>query len=162
MKMNQKGKGQDNYQTPRFLYNHLDSIFDFELDAACENINCLAPFGFYHDNGVNALNESWADLRTFCNPPFSNKDAFIKKAHDEVLHGNCPIVVMILPTLSMTTDAWHSYIHGKFFYQFSYSRYSFIDPATDLPQEGNNSGTTVVYFMKPLPRQSEVRRNERR
>lgn len=162
MQMNQKGKGQDNFQTPGFLFQHLNAMFDFQIDAACDSDNCLIKkggiqHGFVYDQDCDGLNESWENYRVFCNPPYSQKEAWIKKAHDEVLYGDCPVCVMILPTLSMTTEAWHTYIHGKFFYQFSPSRYSFIDPVTGKPRDGNQSGTTVVYFIKPLPKQPSRR-----
>ena len=150
MKMNQNGL--DDYETPMFLFHHLDSIFNFECDAACTSRNSTCDYGFNIDLGQDGLKESWSNYRVFCNPPFSNKADWIKKAHDEVLFGDCPVCVMILPTLSMTTEAWHLYIHGKFFYHFSESRYAFIKPDTRLPDYNNNSGTTVVYFIKRLPK----------
>lgn len=151
-------KGQDNFRTPAFLFNHLNAMFAFELDVACSFEDCLAPRGFCYDKGGNGLIASWGNSRVFCNPPYSQKEAWIEKAHDEVLHGDCPICVMVLPTLSMTTEAWHKYIHGKFFYQFSPSRYSFINPETGRPQDGNQSGTTIVYFMNLLPKQPAKKR----
>lgn len=154
--MTPQGKGRDDYQTPQFLFDHLDRMHDFTLDAACQPHNMLCARGC-----IDGLAQSWANERVFCNPPFSTKDVWIEKAYNEVLHGDCPVCVMILPTLSMTTDAWHQYIHGYFSYQFSPSRYSFINPETGQPDDGNNSGTTVIYFIKPLPRQSAVRRGMR-
>ena len=35
MKMNQKGKGNDNFETPDYIFNQLNKIFDFNLDVAC-------------------------------------------------------------------------------------------------------------------------------
>ena len=89
-------------------------------------------------------------VRCFCNPPFSQKADFIKKAHDEVLNGNCPICVMVLPLNSMDTKAFHQYIQNKFIYEVLEGRISFIDPATNKPKSGNNSGTVIVYFKKKI------------
>ena len=89
MKMNQKGN--DNMMTPGFLYNHLNVMFGFTLDAACDSNNCLAAEGFCYDQGSDGLEKSWLDHVVFCNPPYSQKDYWIKKAHDEVLYGNCPV-----------------------------------------------------------------------
>ena len=33
--MNQKGKGNDNFETPDYIFNQLNKIFDFNLDVAC-------------------------------------------------------------------------------------------------------------------------------
>lgn len=57
MKMNVKGN--DNFRTPQGLYEQLDRIFNFTLDAACTREDCKAPRGLYHDEGVDALEISW-------------------------------------------------------------------------------------------------------
>jgi len=59
MKMNQKGKGNDNFQTPEYIFNQLNEIFNFDIDIACTNKNCLCPKGFYFNKGLNALNTHW-------------------------------------------------------------------------------------------------------
>jgi len=89
-------------------------------------------------------------VRAFCNPPFSQKSEFIEKAYNEVLYGECPICVMILPILAMDTIAWHKYIEGIFHYEVLKGRISFIDPETMQPKSGNNSGTVIVYFKKKI------------
>lgn len=96
MKMNVKGN--DNFRTPQRLYDQLDKIFNFTLDAACTKEDCKAPRGLYHDEGVDALACSWGGERVFCNPPFSKKAEFIAKAYNEVINGECPVVVMVLPS----------------------------------------------------------------
>ena len=86
MKMNVKGN--DNFRTPQGLYEQLDRIFNFTLDAACTREDCKAPRGLYHDEGVDALEISWGGERVFCNPPFSRKAEFIAKAFSEVMQGS--------------------------------------------------------------------------
>ena len=150
MIMNQKGKGNDFFQTPPYIFNQLNKIFNFEIDIACNTQNCLCENGFYHDIGINALNIDWGKNRAFCNPPFSQKAEFIEKAHNEVQNGNCPICVMILPLNSMDTKAWHDFIEGRYHYEVLRGRISFIDPETQKPKSGNNSGTAIVYFKKKI------------
>lgn len=150
MKMNQKGKGNDNFETPVYIYNQLNKIFNFELDVACNSDNCLCNVGFMQNLNIDALKTTWNNYRCFCNPPFSKKGDFIKKAHDEVLYHECPICVMILPLNSMDTRVWHEYIEGKFHYEILQGRISFIDPETKQPKKGNNSGTVIVYFKKKI------------
>src|SRR5699024_7439064 len=105
---------------------------------------------YYFTEQDNALECSWYLERCFCNPPFSKKAEFIEKAYKEVMEGNCPICVMILPLNSMDTAAWHKYIEGKFHYEILEGRISFIDPETKKPKSGNNSGTVIVYFKKKI------------
>lgn len=146
MKMNQKGRGNDNFQTPQHIFNQLDAVFNFNMDVACTLENCLCEKGFYHP--YDALGHDWTNLRCFCNPPFSNKADWIKKADHEVQNNNCPICVMILPSLCMDTKVWHEYIENKYHYEILQGRISFIDPETGKPKSGNNSGTVIVYFKK--------------
>lgn len=41
MKMNQKGKTNDNFETPKYIFEQLNRVFTFTLDAACTKANCL-------------------------------------------------------------------------------------------------------------------------
>ena len=136
-----KTKGQDSFETPFFLFNQLNNRFNFTIDAAA-TINNKKCNNYFTDG----LNTSWVNHRVFCNPPFSTKSAWIKKAHDEILYGLCYMVVMILPTNSMDSTPWHEYVYGKFHYEILKNRVSFINPITGKPQSGNNSGTVMVYF----------------
>lgn len=150
MKMNVKGN--DNFQTPPALFEQLHQIFNFTMDAACTTKNCLCQRGFCQDKGIDALKMSWGGDRVFCNPPFSQKAAFIKKAYDEVINGDCPIVVMVLPSNCHDSKAFQQYIKKNFFYETLAGRVAFIDPTTGKPMKGNNSGTTIVYFKKDITR----------
>lgn len=144
MRMNQKSKSNDCFKTPNYIFTQLDRIFFFEFDAACDVYNCKCPHG-----SPDSLNIEWYE-RTFCNPPFSKKAEFIKKADEEVQAGNCPICVMILPLNCMDTKVWHEVIEGKYHYEILKGRIAFIDPETNKPRKGNNSGTVIVYFKKRI------------
>lgn len=147
MKMNQKGKGNDNFETPDYIFNQLHKIFDFKYDVACTKANKKCFYGLYEEE--NSLNCNWFD-RCFCNPPFSKKIEFIKKADEQVQNGNCSICVMILPLNSMDTKIWHEIIEGRYHYEILKGRIAFIDPETQKPKKGNNSGTVIVYFKKRI------------
>ncbi len=148
MIMNQKGKGNDYFQTPPYIFEQLDNIFNFTCDVACDEKNKKTYIGITEKQ--NSLKIGWGIHRCFCNPPFSKKAEFIKKAYEEVTNGYCPICVMILPLNSMDTVAWHEYIEGKFHYEILKGRIAFIDPETQKPKKGNNSGTVIVYFKKNI------------
>lgn len=149
MKMNQKGKGNDNFETPDYIFNQLNKIFDFNLDVACTPYNAKCVNFISQDD--NALLIKWGEYsRCFCNPPFSKKAEFIKKADYEVQYCNVPIVVMILPLNSMDTKIWHEIIESRYHYEILKGRIAFIDPETQKPKKGNNSGTVIVYFKKRI------------
>lgn len=150
MKMNVKGN--DDFETPEHLFEQLNSIFKFTVDAACTLSNCQCKRGFFFDNGFNGLEESWESERVFCNPPFSNKADWIRKAHNEVQYNGCPICVMILPTNCMESESFQKYVYHNYFFEILKGRVSFIDPQTKQPKSGNNSGTVIVYFKKRIER----------
>ena len=137
-------KGNDYFETPLYIFNQLNRIFHFNMDVACneKNFKCKN----YITEEMNSLGYEWYG-RCFCNPPFSKKAEFIKKAHDEVLNGIC---VMILPLNCMDTKVWHEYIEGKFHYEILKGRISFVNPETNSPKKGNNSGTVIVYFKQKI------------
>lgn len=150
MKMNVKGN--DNFRTPDHIFKQLNDIFNFTLDAACTTEDCKCPSGYCFDTGVDALKMSWGGERVFCNPPFSKKAEFIAKAYNEVVNGECSVVVMVLPSNCMDCRAFHKYIYKQFYYEILEGRVSFIDPTTGKAAKGNNSGTTIVYFKKGITR----------
>ena len=57
MKMNVKGN--DNFRTPDHLFEQLNRIFNFTLDAACTREDCKCNTGYYYDSGIDALKMSW-------------------------------------------------------------------------------------------------------
>ena len=142
--MNQKGHGNDEFETPDSIFKQLDYIFNFQIDAAATLNNKKCPYYF-----PDAMCGEW-NGRTFCNPPFSKKADFIQKAHEEVQQKRCPIVVMILPLNCMDTKVWHEVIEGRYHYEILKGRIAFIDPETKKPRKGNNSGTVIVYFKKRI------------
>ncbi|MBQ8482412.1 MAG: hypothetical protein IJ532_07770 [Alphaproteobacteria bacterium] len=125
-----------------FLISHLTLLAPpptAKHHAACILIRVLTPCK-PHGGGE----------RVFCNPPFSQKAAFIAKAYDEVINGDCAIVVMVLPSNCTDCRAFHQYIYKKFFYEILSGRVSFVDPATGRAAKGNNSGTVIIYFKKDI------------
>ncbi|GEM_PF-6017181 len=148
MNMKNNGKWNDGFKTPPFLFDSLNRVLNFTLDAACESHNCLAPIGLKKDKGEDGLKSSRGH-RVFCNHPFSNKIEWIKKASHEVDDNDCPIVGMILPSNSMSSSVWFSHIYGKYLFEILERRVAFLDE-NNKPSTANNSGTVIVYFKKKL------------
>lgn len=73
MIMNQKGRGNDCFQTPLFIFEQLNKIFNFELDIACTTQNCLTSKGFYHDRDIDALKVNWGGIVHFAIPRLASK-----------------------------------------------------------------------------------------
>jgi phage N-6-adenine-methyltransferase len=96
----------DDRATPPEWFAELHARFHFTLDAAAAPHNTKLPRYFtYEDNG---LAQSWAGERVFCNPPFSNLPAWVKKAHEEA--PRCQLIVLLLPANRCEQKWWHDYI----------------------------------------------------
>lgn len=92
-----------NWETPKWFFNHLNKIFDFELDPCCSKENALCPEFFTQEQ--DGLAQSWANKRVFMNPPYGRGmiDKWVKKAHEEAIKNNA-IVVALLP--ARTDPQW--------------------------------------------------------
>ena len=98
----------DEWSTPQDLFDDLDAVFHFDLDACAsrENAKCRRFFTRKDD----ALAQEWKGV-VWMNPPYGRQIGhFVKKAHDSSLNG--ATVVCLLPART-DTRWWHDYvIHG--------------------------------------------------
>lgn len=101
----------DERGTPQAFFDELNAEFHFDIDVAAnkENTKCETYFG---SGGIaeDALEQDWAGLTCFNNPPYSVAGAFVKKAREEADKG--AMVVNLLPVRS-DTKYWHKYIWDK-------------------------------------------------
>jgi phage N-6-adenine-methyltransferase len=87
----------DDRRTPDALWLPLDNEFGFTLDAAATADNTKCPK--WCEDG---LTEAWRG-RVWCNPPYSNLGAWVRKAWKEAAY--CEVIVMLLPA-NRTEQAW--------------------------------------------------------
>lgn len=81
------------WRTPIELFNKLDAVHHFELDAASSDDNHLCPI--YHTLANDGLSQPWAPLSTFCNPPYFQIGKWIDKAIEESKGGST--ICLLLP-----------------------------------------------------------------
>lgn len=141
--------GSDEYRTPQWLFDQLNARFNFDIDVACTDKNRKNTKYKWQDHS-DGLTTSWGDYRIFCNPPFSNKAAWMRKMNYEVRKGSCPLCVMILP-MCLDTKAFNKYIDGIFHWEHLPYRVSFLDE-NNKPVKGNPSGTIIIYAWKKIQR----------
>lgn len=67
---------RNSYQTPVELYQELDSIFNFTVDACANSKNALHPN--YWTLKEDARLQSWVGHSVFCNPPYSHVKDFVE------------------------------------------------------------------------------------
>jgi site-specific DNA-methyltransferase (adenine-specific) len=98
----------DEWTTPQALF---DGYGPFDVDAAANFRNHLCPvwFGPESPYAADALHTSWSRYGThvWCNPPYSQWQQFVSKAHAESQAG--VHVTLLLPARTDTV-AWHTYI----------------------------------------------------
>ena len=95
---------REDWGTPQALFDELNSVFRFDLDA-CANEHNRKCDRFYSKE-TDALRQAWAGT-VWCNPPYGRRVAlFVRKAFVESVKG--ATVVMLLPA-STDTKWWHDY-----------------------------------------------------
>lgn len=85
----------DHWATPKGIYENLNNRFKFNFDPCPLN----SPISF------NGLDIDWGN-RVFCNPPYSDLKAWLKKGYEESRKGK--LVVFLIPSRT-DTIAWHEY-----------------------------------------------------
>lgn len=99
------------WSTPQELFDGLNAVYHFTLDAAAtaENAKCKRFFTREQDG----LSKNWGGCSVFCNPPYGRGiGAWVKKGYTEAQKPGTR-VVMLLP--ARTDTAWfHDFcVKGK-------------------------------------------------
>jgi phage N-6-adenine-methyltransferase len=97
----------DERLTPPRMWQQLHFEFAFTLDAAANSSNAKLPTFF--DLRSDGLVQPWAHHRVWCNPPYSDLAAWVRKAAIEHRDG-CPLIVMLLPANRTEQPWWHDYV----------------------------------------------------
>lgn len=135
-------KDSDEFGTPDWLFERLNSEFHFTIDAAASKHNHKLPN--YWTKEDNALLRLWSTERVFCNPPFSrgNVKAFFLKAYEETrVSGSCQLAVLLLPTY--TDRDWYNMYRPHFEARFIPQRLKFIGGET-----GARGNHMIVIFRR--------------
>lgn len=120
---------RDDYETPQWLFDELNEEFHFTLDVAADGKNSKC---FVHLE--DALNIDWMGT-SFCNPPYSQWQKFVKQGYESHLKHNST-VVMLLPART-DTKAFHKYIWPHAEVRFLKGRLKFtIDGKPILDKKG--------------------------
>ena len=101
----------DEWETPQDLFNALHDEFVFRLDAAASAGNTKCEH-YYSRDDPDALTADWRAFAgsVWLNPPYSQCEDFIAKAHSESLRG--VTTVALLPSRT-DTRWWHDYVWDR-------------------------------------------------
>jgi phage N-6-adenine-methyltransferase len=95
----------DRGTAPEF-FAQLDERFGFTIDvaAAAHNAKCDRWYSIENDG----LTRSWARERVWCNPPYSDIGAWVRKAWDE--WETAELIVMLLPANRPEQAWWQDHV----------------------------------------------------
>jgi len=141
----------DDWETPQDLFDRLNAVFDFRLDAsaAAHNTKCAR----YFTKDDDALVQDWRPYkRIWLNPPYGRAmPAFMRKAYEESRRG-CIVVCLV----SSRTDTrwWHDWVAGKAAVWFVKGRLRFKNPTLcpDEPKYGSPFPSAIVVYGLDLDR----------
>ena len=106
----------DSWQTPKWLYDKLNSIWKIDLDPCTTIDNPLNVPNIYTQR-VSGLEHTWHG-NVFVNPPYNREiTKWLQKAIDELDKGNAKLVIFLLPV--RTDTRWfHNYVYDDFIANF--------------------------------------------
>jgi hypothetical protein len=143
------GRSKQDYQSPpNFLAAIAAQFGAIDLDLACRTDNMVAPYGITENQGLDALEQDWADpvywsksgnvvvsgdpIRVaFCNPPFSDLRPWAAKV------ASCrwlPRWTLLLVPASMGSLWWADHVLGKTM-AFGVPRIQFVGTTALYPKD---------------------------
>jgi len=139
---------KQDWETPDHIFDPINDIFNFDLDACASNENKKCKN--YFTISDNCLTVPWKYKSVWLNPPYSRANKtdpqsgtliYIKKAFEEVyFQKNSETVVLLIPNTSENTY-YHDYIFKSEYLLFIRSRISFI--SLGKAQAGNTKGSVI-------------------
>ena len=88
---------RDTWATPKPLFENLNREYNFTRDICANRDNAKIPDDYVtvEMDGLNP--KHWIGQRIWCNPPFSQKDKWLRLAKRMAISKECPISVVLLP-----------------------------------------------------------------
>jgi len=133
---------KDHWETPNRIFKLIEKTLHlrFTLDPASSHTNHKCEK--YYTKKEDGLKQSWKGEKVFCNPPYKNKDLWIKKGFEEGEHRKT-IVVLLIPVNS-DTKIWHQYVMKAQQILFVKGRISF--ELDGVPQGSPTFASCIVVF----------------
>lgn len=147
IKTNTPTNQKDYWRTSNQAYRdacYLCGVGQFEIDVAASEENKRCNHFLSESDDSLSTNWKFGSLRSvWCNPPFSRKVEFIKKAYDERHNA---LICMMLP-YEPCTKWWRDNIDGKATVVYvPDGRYSYCHPETGKSVQGVNFSSAFVVF----------------
>lgn len=131
-----QNESDDRFTSPRLIRAIEESFGKISFDPCWHEASAVRP-DHYLDvrQGHNGLRDHWSGRLVFVNPPWSNQDAWIKRAFDQWLKGNVGIVICLVPA---ATDA-------RFFHEIlaKHADVYFVEGRPHFSKEDRSSEATM-------------------
>lgn len=139
--------GKDNWATPKWLFDKLNEIWKFSLDAACVKETALCSKYFTPED--NSLIQDWSKDIVFLNPPYSNLKPWMEKVSESYEMG--ATIVILIPSRT-DTKAFQDYAAKVCdCICFIKGRLVFIDPDNrDVKQDSAPFPSCIIVLDKKL------------
>lgn len=137
------------WETPQDLFDDLNDIFQFNLDAAAnkDNTKCIHWLGPDSIIAQDSLREDWKGV-VWLNCPYGRGiRKWVRKAYEESLKGST--VVCLLPARTETN--WFQYCWKSAFVVFLCGRIKFSKMMTPAPFP-----SCIVIFSQNLPPDADI------
>lgn len=118
----------DEWTTPRWLFDRLNSVFQFDTDCAATDHNNLCSY--YFTKTYDGLTHSWKDCRCFCNPPYSKIATWAEKFTQESERAS--LIVALVPA-RVDTRWWQDHVAKADLVRFIRGRLRFGDSKNSAP-----------------------------
>jgi len=146
---------KSDWETPPYVFNFLNSEFNFTLDAAASALNAKCERYFAIED--NALKQEWSGETVFVNPPYGRTATglWIQKCAIEAFE-NDATVVMLIPART-DTIAWHKYAMQANEIRLIKGRIKFVGAKTGAPFPSavivfRNEPTTPKFSSLTIPK----------
>lgn len=118
------------WATPQALFDVLDEEFDFTLDAAADDSNHKCERYFTAE--TDGLAQSWAGEVVYCNPPYGDKAAWVRKGYLAAAEDDATVVLLI-PATPDTALFWDYCRQGEVRFIRGRLRFDDGDAAAPFP-----------------------------
>jgi len=133
--------GTDDRGTHAEVFDPLQARFGFTLDVAAAAHNAKCPRYFTREE--DGLEQPWTGERVWCNPPYSDVGAWVRKAWREWTDG-AELIVMLLPANRCEQGWWQEHVEphrdrpgSPLCVEFLRGRMRFVRPGTVIGPKGD-------------------------
>jgi site-specific DNA-methyltransferase (adenine-specific) len=143
-KKDMTSSGNNKWETPAWVFDHFNRIFNFECDVAASEDNKKCDI--YFTEKENGLIQPWY-YRNWCNPPYGRNmiAPWLAKAYEEGCKGNLTVVLIPVATSTLWWSEWVKKADYVYYYP---QRINFLRDGKEVKGVSFDS-CAVIYGLNP-------------